>query len=176
MKTLRNGNVLQDTNKLHATTALLQNTYKNQKWEVEEKYNMKVTASCLCWPTAVSVTGATIYSALRLPPTGKLTQRHMSAPQTLAASSSMTGVVNGISWSPTTYATTWRHYHPHLRMAASQLQIGPQLMTATTNSKHSWGQLPLYGSRNYHSPVPRFLYTTVPLPGELCTLRGTLDI
>jgi hypothetical protein len=32
----------------------------------------------------------------------------------------------------------WRHYHPHLRMAASQPQIGPQLMTAMANSKHSW--------------------------------------
>jgi hypothetical protein len=54
------------------------------------------------------------------------------------------------------------HYHPHLRMAASQPQIGPQLMTVTTNSKHFWGQLPPYGSRNYHSPVPRCLYTAIP--------------
>jgi hypothetical protein len=57
---------------------------------------------------------------------------------------------------------------PHLWMAASQPQIGLQLMTAMTNSKHSWCQLPPYGSRNYHSPVPRCLYTAIPLPGDLC--------
>jgi hypothetical protein len=41
-------------------------------------------------------------------------------------------------------------------------------MTAPMNSKHSWGQLPPYGSRNYHSLVPRCLYTAIPLPGDLC--------
>jgi hypothetical protein len=41
-------------------------------------------------------------------------------------------------------------------------------MTVITNSKYSWGQLPPYGSRNYHSPVPRCLYTAIPLPGDVC--------
>jgi hypothetical protein len=41
-------------------------------------------------------------------------------------------------------------------------------MSATTNSKHSWGQLPTYCSRNYHSPLPWCLYTAIPLPGDIC--------
>jgi hypothetical protein len=61
-------------------------------------------------------------------------------------------------------------------MAASQPQIGPQLMTATTNSKHSCGQLPPYCSRNYHSPVPRCLYTAIPLRGDLPYVSGPLRL
>jgi hypothetical protein len=58
-------------------------------------------------------------------------------------------------------------------------------MTATMNSKHSWGQLPPYGSRNYHSPVPRCLYCDtstrrplpyVPGPLRLRVFQSVLDL
>jgi hypothetical protein len=44
--------------------------------------------------------------------------------------------------------------------------------TATTSSKHSWGQPPPYGWRNYQSPAPRSPSTAASLSGDLdCTFQ-----